>query len=47
MNIDYRLLIESFESTMLNQHVVELVRKLKDKGLKTGMITDNKNDISC
>lgn len=48
VELPYRLLIDSFLHTPLDEGMLTLVRRLKDAGYQTGMITDNKQDrIDC
>jgi putative hydrolase of the HAD superfamily len=42
-NIDYNLLLEAFENTLLDNDMLVVVKELK-KTYKIGMITDNKRD---
>lgn len=48
VELPYQLLIDSFLHTPLDAHMLTLVRRLKNAGYQTGMITDNKQDrIDC
>ena len=43
-DIDISVLYDSFINTPINSEMLELVRKLKSKNYKVGMVTDNKTD---
>ena len=43
-NIPLSILYDSYKNTPINMEMHELVLKIKDKNIKTGLITDNKAD---
>jgi len=43
-NISLSILYDSYKNTPINMEMHELVLKIKDKNIKTGLITDNKAD---
>ena len=43
-NIPYEVLFESFVFTPIDNDIVNLIRQIKNAGLKAGLITDNKRD---
>lgn len=42
--INIQILYNSYINTPINKEIHELIKKIKDKGYKTAMVTDNKKD---